>query len=76
MYQHSLTAEFGIIAVAVCNELLNTLVARDIISPKDVRDILERSIQEVRAFPTEPTMRAADLIEGELLPRFTESGRE
>ncbi len=76
MYQHSFTAEFGIIAVAVCNELLKTLVGRDIISPKDVRDILERAIHEVRAFPTEPAIRAADLIEGELLPRFTESGGE
>lgn len=74
MFQHSFTAEFGIISVAVLNELLNTLVANGIINPGDVRDMLHRAIHEVSGFRTEPTMRAASLIEDELLPRFSERG--
>jgi hypothetical protein len=76
MFQHSFTAEFGIMSVAVLTELLNTLVAKDIISPVDVRDMLHRAIQEISGFRTEPTMRTASLIEDELLPLFSErSGR-
>ena len=72
MFQHSFTAEFGIMSVSVLTELLNTLVAKDIISPVDVRNMLHRALQEISGFQTEPTMRAASLIEDELLPRFSE----
>jgi len=76
MYQHSLAAEFGIIAVAICNELLATLVAREIITPNDVRDILERSIHEISTVRTAATDRAVTLIEGELLPRFSKNSSQ
>jgi hypothetical protein len=74
MFRHSFTPEFAIIALAVCNELLATLVAREIISPNDVRDILERSIHEIKVAPTEAAKRAITLIESELIPKFSESG--
>jgi hypothetical protein len=61
-------------SVAVLTELLNTLVAKDIISPADVRGLLHRAIQEISGYSTESAGRAISLIESELLPQFSESG--
>jgi hypothetical protein len=75
MFQHGFTAEFGIISVAVLTELLKTLVGKELLTPGDVRDVLQRAIHEISGAATEPTRRARSLIEKELLPQFSERDR-
>jgi hypothetical protein len=75
MFQHAFTAELGIISVAVLTELLKTLVGKELLTPGDVRDVLQRAIHEISAAATEHTRRARSLIENELLPQFSERGR-
>jgi hypothetical protein len=72
MYEHGFTAEFGIMSVAVLTELLKTLVGKELLSPRDVRDVLHRASHEISGLGTEPTRKAAMLIKSELLPQFSE----
>jgi hypothetical protein len=72
MFQYSFTAEFGIMSTAVLTELLKTLVGKELLTPVDVRNVLQRAIHEISEAATEPTMRARSLIENELLPQFSE----
>jgi hypothetical protein len=51
-------------------ELLKTLVGKELLTADDVRNVLQRAIQEISGAATEPTMRARSLIENELLPQF------
>jgi hypothetical protein len=72
MFQYSSTAEFGIMSIAVLTELLKTLVGKELLTADDVRNVLQRAIQEISGAATEPTIRARSLIENELLPQFSE----
>ena len=63
---------FGIMRIAVLTELLKTLVDKDLLTPGDVRNVLQRAIHKISGAATESTMRARALIENELLPQFSE----
>ena len=58
--------------IAVLTELLKTLVDKELLTPGDVRNVLQRAIHEISGAATESTMRARALIENELLPQFSE----
>jgi len=57
MFQYGFTAEFGIMSIAVLTELLKTLVGKELLTPGDVRNVLQRAIHEISGSATEPTMR-------------------
>jgi hypothetical protein len=46
MFQYGFTAEFGIMSIAVLTELLKTLVGKELLTPGDVRNVLQRAIHE------------------------------
>ena len=58
--------------IAVLTELLKTLVDKELLTPGDVRNVLQRAIHEISGAATESTMRARAFIENELLPQFSE----
>lgn len=76
MFQHSFTAEFAIINTAVLIKLMETLVAKGVLSSGDVRAIFSSAAGEIAPFQTAATQRAVALIDEQLLPKFAKSGSE
>ena len=74
---HGLGAQdIGLSSAALVTALLETLVAKDILEPSEVRELMQRASTDLDTLRTANGNNAAAMIRDRLLPMFSDEGSD